>query len=43
MAEACLGHVTDSKVVRAYRRTDFLEQRRAVMEAWARFVADPAA
>ncbi|TNC66588.1 tyrosine-type recombinase/integrase [Rubellimicrobium roseum] len=39
VAEACLGHVTDSKVVRAYRRTDFLEQRRAVMEAWAGFVA----
>jgi len=39
VAEACLGHVTDSKVVRAYRRTDFLEQRRAVMEAWAIFVA----
>lgn len=36
VAEACLGHITDSKVVRAYRRTDFLEQRRAVMEAWAR-------
>ncbi len=43
VAEACLGHVTDSKVVRAYRRTDFLGQRRAVMEAWARFVAGPAA
>ena len=38
VAEACLGHVTDSKVVRAYRRTDFLEQRRAVMEAWAGWV-----
>ena len=39
VAEACLGHVTDSKVVRAYRRTDFLEQRRAVMDGWAKFVA----
>lgn len=27
VAEAMLGHVTDSSVVRAYRRTDFLEQR----------------
>jgi integrase len=42
VAEACLGHVTDSKVVRAYRRTDFLEQRRGVMEAWARLVASQA-
>jgi integrase len=38
VAEACLGHVTDSQVVRAYRRTDFLEQRRTVMEEWASFV-----
>jgi integrase len=38
VAEACLGHVTDSKVVRAYRRTDFLEQRRVLMEGWAGFV-----
>jgi integrase len=35
VAEAVLGHVTDSGVVRAYRRTDFLEQRRALMERWA--------
>lgn len=41
VAEACLGHVTDSKVVRAYRRTDFLEQRRGVMEAWATFLVVP--
>ncbi|TNC60470.1 tyrosine-type recombinase/integrase [Rubellimicrobium roseum] len=39
VAETCLGHVTDSKVVRAYRRTDFLEQRRAVMERWAQWVS----
>ena len=35
VAEAMLGHVTDSGVVRAYRRTDFLEQRRALAERWA--------
>jgi len=35
VAEAMLGHVTDSVVVRAYRRTDFLEQRRALAERWA--------
>lgn len=35
VAETVLGHVTDSSVVRAYRRTDFLEQRRALVERWA--------
>ena len=35
VAETMLGHVTDSSVVRAYRRTDFLEQRRALVERWA--------
>lgn len=35
VAETVLGHVTDSTVVRAYRRSDFLEQRRVLMERWA--------
>ena len=35
VAETMLGHVTDGAVVRAYRRTDFLEQRRALLERWA--------
>lgn len=35
VAEAVLAHVTDGAVVRAYRRTDFLEQRAALMERWA--------
>lgn len=35
VAETMLGHVTDSTVVRAYRRTDFLEQRRVLAERWA--------
>jgi integrase len=35
VAEAMLAHVTDSGVVRAYRRTDFLEQRRVLAERWA--------
>ena len=35
VAEAVLAHVTDSGVVRAYRRTDFLEQRRVLAERWA--------
>jgi integrase len=37
-AETVLGHVAGSAVVRAYRRSDFLEQRRALMERWADFV-----
>ena len=35
VAETVLGHVTDGAVVRAYRRTDFLEQRRVLLERWA--------
>lgn len=38
VAEAMLGHTTDSAVVRAYRRTDFMEQRRALAERWADYV-----
>ncbi|MCE8556656.1 integrase arm-type DNA-binding domain-containing protein [Ruegeria pomeroyi] len=39
VAEAMLGHVTDSGVVRAYRRTDFIEQRRVLIERWADHVS----
>jgi integrase len=35
VAEAMLAHAVDSGVVRAYRRTDFLEQRLALTERWA--------
>jgi integrase len=35
VAETALAHVTGSKVTRAYRRTDFLEQRRSLMQSWA--------
>lgn len=38
VAEAMLAHVADSGVVRAYRRTDFLEQRRALAERWADYL-----
>lgn len=33
--EMMIAHITGSKVVRAYRRTDFLEQRRVLAERWA--------
>lgn len=39
VAEACIAHVTDSAVVRTYRQTDWLEQRRILMERWAVHVA----
>jgi len=35
VAEGMLAHVVDGGVVRAYRRTDYLEQRRALAERWA--------
>lgn len=35
IAEACLGHVVGSSVERAYRRTDYLDQRRELMQRWA--------
>jgi integrase len=39
VAETCLGHTTGGTVERAYRRTDFIEQRRALMERWAGLLA----
>jgi integrase len=38
VAEAMLAHVVDGSVVRAYRRTDYLEQRRTLAERWADYV-----
>ena len=38
VAEGMLAHVVDGGVVRAYRRTDFLEQRRILAERWANHV-----
>ena len=34
VAEAVLGHATGNAVSRAYQRSDFLEQRRALLERW---------
>ena len=39
IAETCLGHVVGGTVERAYRRTDYLEQRRILMERWAQHIA----
>ena len=38
VAETCLQHIVGGSVERAYRRSDFLVQRRAVMEGWAAYV-----
>ena len=38
VAETCLGHTVGGSVERAYRRTDYLEQRRVLMERWAKHV-----
>ena len=35
VAETALAHSIGNKVERTYRRTDFLEQRRVLMERWA--------
>lgn len=40
VAEAALGHVVGDKVEAAYRRGDFFEKRRRLMEAWAEFAKD---
>lgn len=38
VAETVLGHVVGGSVERAYRRTDYLDQRREIMEAWGKWV-----
>lgn len=35
LAERALAHAVANKVEAAYHRTDLLEQRRPMMEAWA--------
>lgn len=38
VAEAALAHVVGDKAEQAYRRSDALEKRRALMEAWANYI-----
>ncbi|MDO6460145.1 integrase arm-type DNA-binding domain-containing protein [Granulosicoccaceae sp. 1_MG-2023] len=40
VAEGCLAHVVGNAVERSYRRSDLLEQRRQLMEAWGRYLAE---
>jgi len=39
LAERALAHTVQNKVEAAYHRTDLLEQRRGMMNAWAAFVS----
>lgn len=38
IVEMCLAHVTGSAVERAYMRSEFVEKRRPIMQAWADYV-----
>ena len=38
VAEEVLAHSIDNKVARAYKRTDYIEMRRTIMDYWAEFV-----
>ena len=38
VAEACLTHVPKSRVVQAYQRSDLLERRGGVLQAWSDYV-----
>lgn len=35
VAEAMLAHMSDNKVVRTYRQTDYLDKRRILLQRWA--------
>ncbi|WP_162233345.1 tyrosine-type recombinase/integrase [Sphingomonas sp. Leaf33] len=39
VVEAALSHDVPDKVVRAYKRTKFIDMRRTLLEAWGKFVA----
>jgi hypothetical protein len=43
VVEQAMGHQVGTQVERAYRRTDVLDKRRQLMEAWAAFCEPPAA
>lgn len=40
VAEAMIAHFPGSKVEKAYKRTDFLDQRRELHEKWAMFISN---
>ncbi len=40
VAETMLGHTVGGSIERAYRRTDYLDRRRALIERWGQFVGN---
>ena len=42
VVETALAHVIGNKAEQAYRRSDALEKRRSLMEAWAAYCEKPA-
>ena len=40
VAEACLAHVPRQQVVQAYQRSDLLERRAEVMQAWSDYISE---
>ncbi|MCE5972599.1 integrase arm-type DNA-binding domain-containing protein [Sinirhodobacter sp. WL0062] len=43
VAEAMLAHMSESKVVRTYRQTDYLDRRRLLLQEWADFCTSKSA
>jgi integrase len=43
VVEAALAHISGDKVERAYARSDVMEKRRELMNAWAKFCESPPA
>jgi integrase len=41
VVEACLAHTISDALEAAYRRCDFLDKRRKLMEAWAAYCTAP--
>jgi integrase len=39
--EECLGHAVGNATERAYRRSDALEKRRAILQSWCEYCHDP--
>jgi len=43
IAEAALAHITGDSVESAYKRTDFFDKRRQMMEEWSKYCVTPSA
>lgn len=42
VAEAAISHIVSDKVIRAYKRTSFIEMRRKLLQAWGEYVGGAA-